>query len=73
MVARCRPFTEPEQGKGATRIVKMTGDKTTLQNPQQGGAGKVSIQFCLICQKFFNLYCLFRVEQNDIPINVLFL
>ncbi|XP_033631651.1 kinesin-like protein FLA10 [Asterias rubens] len=43
VVARCRPFTEPEQGKGATRIVKMTGDKTTLQNPQQGGAGKESV------------------------------
>lgn len=40
VAARCRPFTEVEQGKGATRIVKMSGDKTTVQNPQQGGAGK---------------------------------
>ena len=42
VAARCRPFTEVEQGKGATRIVKMSGDKTTVQNPQQGGAGKVT-------------------------------
>ena len=43
VAARCRPFTEVEQGKGATRIVKMSGDKTTVQNPQQGGSGKVRI------------------------------
>ncbi|XP_022091493.1 kinesin-like protein FLA10 [Acanthaster planci] len=42
VVARCRPFVESEQSKGATRIVKMTGDKTTIQSPQQGGTGKES-------------------------------
>ncbi|XP_072040599.1 osmotic avoidance abnormal protein 3-like isoform X1 [Amphiura filiformis] len=40
VAARCRPFTDVEQGKGAMRIVKMSGDKTTVQNPQQGGSGK---------------------------------
>ena len=47
VVARCRPFTDTEKGKGAARIVKMTGDKTTLQNPQQGGTGKVRYQIFL--------------------------
>ncbi|XP_038055718.1 kinesin-like protein FLA10 [Patiria miniata] len=42
VVARCRPFIDSEQSKGATRIVKMTGDKTTIQSPQQGGTGKES-------------------------------
>ncbi|XP_077984133.1 kinesin-like protein KIF1B [Glandiceps talaboti] len=40
VVARCRPFTEAEQAKSAVRIVKMSGDKTTLQNPQGGGTSK---------------------------------
>ncbi|XP_054755999.1 kinesin-2b-like [Lytechinus pictus] len=43
VVARCRPFTDIEKEKGASRIVKMSGDKTTLQNPQQGGTGKEAV------------------------------
>ncbi|XP_072171230.1 kinesin-like protein KIF13A [Diadema setosum] len=43
VVARCRPFTDTEKSKGASRIVKMSGDKTTLQNPQQGGTGKEAV------------------------------
>ncbi|XP_071951245.1 uncharacterized protein [Antedon mediterranea] len=39
VVARCRPFTDTENGKGATRIIKMSGDKTTVQSPQ-GGSGQ---------------------------------
>lgn len=42
VIARCRPFIDSENGKGATRIIKMAGDKITIQNPQQGGAGKES-------------------------------
>ena len=55
VAARCRPFTEVEQGKGATRIVKMSGDKTTVQNPQQGGAGKVtkSIGLFLLAMSYY--------------------
>ncbi|XP_033097327.1 kinesin-II 95 kDa subunit-like [Anneissia japonica] len=40
VVARCRPFTDTEQGKGAKRIIKMSGDKTTVQNPHGEGSGQ---------------------------------
>ncbi|XP_033124252.1 kinesin-like protein KIF3B [Anneissia japonica] len=40
VVAKCRPFTDTEQGKGAKRIIKMSGDKTTVQNPHGEGSGQ---------------------------------
>ncbi|XP_070553621.1 kinesin-like protein klp-20 [Ptychodera flava] len=43
VVARCRPFTDTEKSKSAARIMKMSGDKTTLQNPQGGGTAKEAV------------------------------
>nr|XP_058950704.1 kinesin-like protein unc-104 isoform X1 [Pocillopora verrucosa] len=36
VAARCRPFNESEKGRAATRVVKMSADKTVIHNPHPG-------------------------------------